>query len=747
MSITRTFKRYETMKKLSNTSINQMNAIFDFIQELVYKDELKADSMETVDSARSAVIYLAAYRKTDENTQPQRDRIVNEYVELNEYYKELQDQGIPPHVSRLARDFDIIYQNEKMFIEKPFLLYYRGIYRSILNAFYLTSYSKAFESKDNYRNLCLMVMNLNAIMDIVTKWLENPFDIDLMDSDQLDKFMISFGIPFFTFLPVNYKRNIASNLNRFISRKGTDQVVIDILDIFNFTDIDIFKYYLAKDTTNNDIASNNNWLDEDVTKSTKFLSHNIRIKSLNDAIKKDEYRKHSYEIVTENDPFWKLTKSDAEKLDFDVIQTKFFSIETGFEIAKESLNTVFLINLLKRIHTEYPERDFMELTINNISESPISLSDLIIAIQILTNDYNGSVDMIHHELAGVVGVYDFAKLNDPIMDAQLFPLDSSITLTDLEAKSSFGKEELLLINKMNLTSYNNLINAMKTETNYERFRLMQKIYQTKFIQKLNYDLYAGYTTYYDYIRDQNNDLADYINEIREVEDPTSKRVMNERALVDLINSAKEYLDNFPLFFGSATIGILIEYLEQVINTFKSFTVSLRTIDTLIVIKDGVESRLFDNFFFNASMTLASDLALNIYDRIEILSRFEQNSEIFLGDNAKVDKEFVLKDNRVLIDKIKLLKDNVLKDILTKHDYITVASVIENESKLVLSENVVTKTTLSPICDFYLEEYITSLADGFVHIENLKLDDLNHRTSATQVSSRVYLGDVVKINTL
>jgi len=163
---------------LTTSRVATVTQAVDFICALVFKDEVKGFAAETQESAFNASIYISAILKTDDKTEAERELIINNYEELNPYFKELLDKyGIPPHISRLAKDMDIIYQPEAMVLRFPYLYHYRSIYKKCLQAFYVTSYSQAMIQKPNYREFCLLSINMMALLHLINRWLETPFDI------------------------------------------------------------------------------------------------------------------------------------------------------------------------------------------------------------------------------------------------------------------------------------------------------------------------------------------------------------------------------------------------------------------------------------------------------------------------------------------------------------------------------------------------------------------------------------------
>lgn len=629
--------------KLTRNSVSIVENIVDFICTLTFKDEVAAFKTETQESAISASIYLSAYLKTDQYNTEQRETIIARYTELNPYYKKLEvDYGIKPHVSRLAKDLDIISHSEKMIINNPYLHNYRTIYKNCLQSFYTTAYSTAMVNKENYREFCLLAVNLTTFLQLTNKWLENPYDINLMAESQVDKFMNSFGISFFANFPLRYKQVIARNLNKLIINKGTDQIIIDVLELFGFSKVAISKYYLIReavsvvDTINGttDFRETNDY-------DVYFLSHDISLPSLNYAVQKDLYNKFTYEKVVNSDEQWKVTKDEVKSLDFNFVETKYFSIETGFNVNAEIANTTLVLNLLKTIRTSYPTKDKMDIFSNFISENASSkLEDIIITLQVLMCEYYDRPDTIDYGLVGKYKSLEFAKYDPINVNAKLlkeFPniqFETDIQLEDMREYEEFNRNAI-----SNITNQNNKIRSylellIHNETDYQAYKKLRAAHHAKFFQPINYDMFEGHDTLTSYLMRNNVNLYALIQEIRETSEVINKRKLIQIAidkLTDIITSA---LSDFNIFLSASSVDILVSYMKKVITVFKSFTTTLLDLNVFIVMTERNETKLLDKLGdFRSEVSFDADMRL--HDDFKFRNSITQESNIFLNDRIVI----------------------------------------------------------------------------------------------------------------
>lgn len=652
--------------EIRSSSIEQLKSAFGFISKLQFKDEVAADASETDASMEESAIAIAAFLKADGNSEDTRKAILGRYKELNPYYKELQDNyGVNPIMARLARDMDILYQDETLIANNKFLQYYREIYKECLVFFYATNYTKAYASEPNYRRWCLLAINLMTYIRLMNKFLEDPYDLEVMSPEIIDSFLNSFGIPYFRNLPYRYKKNIASNLNRLVTRKGTDNVIIDILDIFGFSDIDVFTYYLAK----YEYRTEREGLRSERVINPRFLSHNIREKSLSQAIRKGVHRTHAYDVVIESDPLWKASKEEVASAEFDYVQTKYFSIESGFELAKETTSTIYLLNLIREIRSKYNTRDFLELHVPKISSSKVKLEDLIILLQVLTCDFYGMDDAIPQENTLPL-MYSYlgqeTKASTDITRSLYEDVDSML-LSNLPKTSKFDLTTTLNTYKRNEQIRKKVEQEMRITTDWKRYSKLKAFALTKFVQSVPNTEFNRYTTYSEYLGSRDINLLYYIREIRRISDSKKRIERLKNDIVLISDTIKEYIGGeFELVLGSATISIISEYIREVINVFKAFTVQLRDLDIFIIVREDISHRLFDEFVPKAYYRLNEVLELSDYGKFTgklPLREYNRHGDVykspyayFKASTTKSYREYLLRKARWFKEDKKPLRD-------------------------------------------------------------------------------------------
>lgn len=156
---------------------------------------------------------------------------------------------------------------------------------------------------------------------------------------------------------------------------------------------------------------------------------------------------------------------------------------------------------------------------------------------------------------------------------------------------------------------------MKVTTDWKRYSKLKAFALTKFVQSVPNTEFNKFATYSEYLGSRDINLLYYIREIRRISDSKKRieRLKNDIVLIG--DTIKEYIGGeFELVLGSATISIISEYIREVINVFKAFTVQLRDLDIFIVVREDISHRLFDEFVPTAYYRLNEVLEVSDYGK-------------------------------------------------------------------------------------------------------------------------------------
>lgn len=381
--------------------IQEIKDIIEYVRGLVIKSQDLADKYESITSMRNATVYISAVFNLNDTDDMNREVIIQNYKEANEYYRYLYDSyDIAYAEARRANDMTILKSLNNTLNVKDELLF-KTCYTETISYYHSTFFTKAFSNQEFNREYFTSMILSMTIQKYLTRKLEFYFDIDHYSKRDLKNSFISYGFDYFDDLPINYQRRILKLLNELVMTKGTNVDIRKILDIFGNSRIDIYKYILAKLYH----VSDNGEYDYD----NPYL---IFYKTLADGI--IDYEKDlviGYESVVERDALWKVDKEEVlyhrvynlntEEYDiksdrmFNTAISKYMSVDINIDAMANAMKISNLYNLIYRMEMEYKdkqdENNFgffnREMSSNHIGIFPaiLGLTSLILRSQGLTD--------------------------------------------------------------------------------------------------------------------------------------------------------------------------------------------------------------------------------------------------------------------------------------------------------------------------------------------------------------------------
>lgn len=162
------------------------------------------------------------------------------------YLKYLGDEKLDLYTCRKALNFQLIGipTVDDSIVRNKFVDAYVVNRDYVIRAVYSDAYK--FQS-DYYNKFIIIFILINTIMDVLTGIPELIINRDVFDSRCIRYLFESFGIPYYSEIPVKYQQAMLKNLNTLIKYKSSTKNMIDICKLFGFSDIRVFGYYLMKD--------------------------------------------------------------------------------------------------------------------------------------------------------------------------------------------------------------------------------------------------------------------------------------------------------------------------------------------------------------------------------------------------------------------------------------------------------------------------------------------------------------------
>lgn len=672
INLFRISERYVAAKR----EVDSFSSHFMYESEILIKAGITDPQViETCESDK----YKIPYNKRDLVLKYKREKIINEYVEQNNYYREL--IGYPPveesednyiylnksqmkyygitevrpiheypkevisklektllpqliekypektylkHMgsnavdlvkARTAKNFEIIFcgvEIDHMFMRK-FFDTYSFCREYFMNVIYNNSFRQIYELYDNFIAINIMIMTIQRILIDTVKM---SIDRDFFDLILIKKMFNCYGVPFFETLPLDYQRILVKHLNMLLRMKSTDKCLYEIANILMYERINIYKYFLVKERLldeegNPIVATKKEYDDEgneyevpDYSKmydvyfqSTDMMEQNIAL-SIENNINRYEYS----EVTEEDDLWWEdgdLQKEINER-EFNFIDTKYIGLSTQYNLTKLLNETVYFLNMLidkkekyisiedRLSNTMYTGTDNLYISLERITDSPISIFDSIIILCVLIskkNSMKGNILIKPAEIMSVLG-FDFEANFDLIIknirnNPRLYKDPEIANYLNLLEIYSVDDIETLYNNFINLKDF--CIKRMNETTDIYEYRAYEDIYKTIMIKNETTKAFtmsngAVAKTYMEYLRDKLPYIADYIETV----DKESTGVLIEHILGKL----NELIPD--LTYVNTLNGInnnIVDAIIGLISFFKSYTVDLRNLNVVYMFSD------------------------------------------------------------------------------------------------------------------------------------------------------------------
>ncbi|QXN67836.1 hypothetical protein FPHOBKDP_00082 [Listeria phage LPJP1] len=352
-----------------------------------------AEANETPSSLLNSSRYLSAiYDSDSELSESEKSNIIKGYNESNPYYKDLFNRyNIDYASARRAKDFYILKETSNTLDKWHKSLFNEAYYESI-NYFLNVTFTEAFSNQTYNREVYREYLIFMTIMRYINKTMEGYFNIDTYDRKKLKNGFISWGLDYFDSVPVNYQRRIYRFINEMISNKGDNDVFNVIKNLFSFDNVQINRYMLAK---------KNNLGGDD---SLEFYKVPID-EELNFSL----HPRVDYDAITEGDPYWRAEKKNILEQSFNIINTKYISVDIVLDLINNSKQLSYFYGLL---------------------------NDLEIKNRAIINKYASDNNITYQEASKVVNLenIDFKFNNRNISDSEIHIFDAIVALITLVLK-------------------------------------------------------------------------------------------------------------------------------------------------------------------------------------------------------------------------------------------------------------------------------------------------------------------------
>ena len=248
-------KRPTVLKYMRESIINEYEELNDYYRELIGKPPLNTPEEEFIYLTEAQMAYYKIDEMRPIHDYPKEIQIKLERVVIPEliqlhpdktYLQHLGSKSVDLVRAREAKNFEIIFTD--VILDSVFLKAFFETYDFCREYFMSVIYNKTFTGVYNlYDNFIAMNIMIMTTQRLIVDMIKMSIDRDFFDLTSIKKMFDCYGIPFFEDLPLDYQRTIVKSLNMLIRSKSTDKVLYDIANVLMYERIQIFKYYLVKE--------------------------------------------------------------------------------------------------------------------------------------------------------------------------------------------------------------------------------------------------------------------------------------------------------------------------------------------------------------------------------------------------------------------------------------------------------------------------------------------------------------------
>ena len=242
----------------SRSFINFGTEFLERLEDTIYPESHWIQPICNFDAYDIAI--LNEYGVLDDYIEACHKENVNADADRYTYFKYLGDNKLDLYTCRRARRFDLIGlpMVSDTDARDKFVDHY-GLCRDYVAR---VVYSDAYKfQSDYYDQFIIIFILLNTIMDMCSDVPQYIIDRKIFDSRCIKYLFESFGIPYYSEIPVKYQKAMVKNLNTLIKYKSSTRNMIDICSLFGFDDVKVFNYYMFK-SRNKDISTGQYLFDE-----------------------------------------------------------------------------------------------------------------------------------------------------------------------------------------------------------------------------------------------------------------------------------------------------------------------------------------------------------------------------------------------------------------------------------------------------------------------------------------------------
>lgn len=248
-------KRQLVLKYMRQSVIDEYVELNDYYRVLIGKPPINTPEEEFIYLTPAQMDYYKIDEYRPIHDYPQEIQIkleravIPELIEKypdREYLKHMGSKAVNLVRAREAKNFEIIFSD--IILDNVFLRAFFETYNFCREYFMSVIYNKNFTGIYNlYDNFIGMHIMIMTVQRMIVDTIKIAIDRDFYDLTSIKKMFDSYGVPFFEDLPLDYQRTIIKNLNMLIRSKATDRALYDVTNALMYERVQIYKYYLVRE--------------------------------------------------------------------------------------------------------------------------------------------------------------------------------------------------------------------------------------------------------------------------------------------------------------------------------------------------------------------------------------------------------------------------------------------------------------------------------------------------------------------
>ena len=248
-------KRDLVVKFMRQSVIDEYDELNDYYREIIGKPPLNEPEENYVYLTEEQMKYYHIDEVRPIHDYPMEIQIklerfvIPELIQLHpekSYLRFLGSKSVDLVRARQAKPFEIIFTD--IVLDNVFLRKFFETYEFCREYFMSVIYNRNFRHRyEFYDNFIGMNIMFMTIQRVIVDTIKLSIDRDFYDLRTMKKMFDCYGMPFFEDLPIDYQRNIIKNMNMLIRAKATDRVLYDVTNVLMYERVQIYKYLLVKE--------------------------------------------------------------------------------------------------------------------------------------------------------------------------------------------------------------------------------------------------------------------------------------------------------------------------------------------------------------------------------------------------------------------------------------------------------------------------------------------------------------------